>query len=127
MAQDGAAQFRRRGQVSAQQLDGPKQWRTEGGDVLQAQAGDWWVVSDDGVGRSVTPDEFQISYTLASPGRYRRVGIVTARQAEDREVVETLEGPATAEPGMWVVTGPNGNSWPVPDDVFRRGYEPLQG
>jgi hypothetical protein len=39
-----------------------------------------------------------------------------ARQASHREIVETWEGLAIAEPGMWIMTGQPGNHWPVPPD-----------
>lgn len=117
--------FRRRGTVSAQRLAKQRSWTTERGDVLDAQEGDWWVVDDAGVGRSVKPEAFAASYLEVSPGRFRRVGLVSARRATVEEVVATLEGTALAEPGMWVVTGPDGDSWPVPDEVFRAGYEAL--
>jgi hypothetical protein len=51
------------------------------------------------------------------------VGEVSAVQVTDRTVVATLEGDAKPEPGMWIVTDGD-NSWRVPDEEFRRGYEP---
>lgn len=117
--------FRRRGLVVARRLESPVEWRTEAGDVLRAEVGDWWVEGPAGVTRSVTDAEFRATYEEVSPGRYRRTGTVTARRVLAPEVVDTLEGPASARPGDWVVTGPHGNSWPVPDEVFHEGYEPL--
>lgn len=117
--------FRRRGRVTAHRLTEPVEWQTTNGDVLRGAAGDWWVEGPNGVGRSVTDTEFRGSYEPAEDGQFRRVGTVTARRALVEEGVQTLEGPALALPGMWVVTGPNGNSWPVPDDAFREGYEEI--
>lgn len=72
----------------------------------------------------MTAAEFPKLYEAVGDGRFRRRGEVTAVQTIDRTVVETLEGDAVAEPGMWIVTDERGNSWPVPDDEFRSGYEP---
>ncbi len=51
-----------------------------------------------------------------------RVGTVNAAQTESSVVVQTQEGPATAQPGSWVVTDGEGHSWPVPPEVFEAGY-----
>ena len=50
---------------------------------------------------------------------------MTAHQVSTPVTVSTLEGVARAEPGDWIVTAPDGSSWPVPDEVFRRSYEPV--
>jgi hypothetical protein len=51
------------------------------------------------------------------------MGTVSARRTDTSVVVQTQEGPATAEPGTWVVTDSEDHSWPVPPDVFEAGYE----
>lgn len=80
------------------------------------------MTGPDGSTRTVTPAEFAHWYQLIAGERYRWLGSVRARRAVAVKVIVTLEGAATARPGDWVVTGPNGNSWPVPDEVFRAGY-----
>lgn len=115
--------FRRRGEVRAHQLAGDRSWTTSAGSVLQGQAGDWWVEGEHGSVRAVSATEFPGLYGLIEGDRYRRLGEVTARAVRTRRIVPTLEGAAIAEPGMWVVTDDDGNSWPVPDEEFRRGYE----
>lgn len=115
--------YRRTGVVSARRLTEARAWTTDSGDLLQAAAGDWWVVGRDGRGRGVAADAFAGTYAQVRGDTYRRTGTVTARQTMEREVVQTLEGAATAEPGMWIVTDEAGRSWPVPDEEFRRGYE----
>lgn len=121
---DAVRRFRRRGEVRARQLTEPVDWVSARGDVLHGSVGDWLVTSADGAVRTVTPAEFDCSYSHINADRYERLGAVQARRAITRERVETLEGPATAYAGDWIVTGPNGNSWPVPDSVFQSGYEP---
>ncbi len=123
MDESTSRRYRRAGTVTARRLTQAQTWTTDSGDVLQAQAGDWWVVGVDGRGRSVQPDAFEVTYQAVGGDTFRRVGTVRARRVERREVVQTVEGPATAEPGMWVVTDDAGRSWPVPDAEFRRGYE----
>jgi hypothetical protein len=120
----GTSRFRRRGTVTALRLSSPRRWSTEAGDLLEVQAGDWWVTDDAGVSRGVADADFRASYRPLDGSRYERVGAVTARRAETRVVVQTQEGSAIAEPGTWVVTDDEGNSWPVPPAVFEAGYEP---
>jgi hypothetical protein len=119
--------FRRRGEVRATRIGEATTWRTETGETMLAAAGDWWVEGDDGSCRTVASGEFARLYEPVRGDRYRRVGTVRARQVAVEETVATLEGPARALPGMWVVTDAGGNTWPVPDDVFRAGYEPAAG
>jgi hypothetical protein len=125
MVPSPSRRFRRIGEVTATHLQAAVEWRTTTGEVLRGRAGDWWVEGPDGVGRTVTGAEFQATYEPLGGDRYRRTGVVTARRVESEELVDTLEGPARAFPGMWIVTGPNGNSWPVPDEVFRQGYREI--
>jgi hypothetical protein len=40
--------------------------------------------------------------------------------------VETMHGVVKAEPGTWVVNGPEGDFWPVAPDVFANSYEEAQ-
>src|SRR5690606_10981535 len=101
---------------------GPFEWKTSNGDTLRAMAGDWLVVSDDGSERTVAEDVFEALYEPVGPDRYRGRGRVTARRCAERTAVSTREGEATAEPGDWLLTGAHWDSWPVPDDQFRRHY-----
>lgn len=119
-----AGRFRRRGVVRAHLLTADRCWTTSAGSTLQGRAGDWWVEGPDGSVRTVSAAEFPQLYEAVGGDRYRRLGEVTAVQVTEASVLATLEGDATAEPGMWIVTDDRGNSWPVPDDEFRRGYEP---
>lgn len=118
-----ARQYRRVGEVTARRLDADLSWSTKHGDLLQGRAGDWVVESADGGQRTVRDDEFASLYEAVGGGRWRRTGTVTAHQVRQQVIVSTLEGPAQAEPGDWIVTSPDGSSWPVPDEVFRRSYE----
>ncbi|MDQ2636219.1 MAG: hypothetical protein M3Y83_04995, partial [Actinomycetota bacterium] len=49
--------------------------------------------------------------------------IVQARPAEGDETVDTLEGPARAADGDWVVQGERGEQWVVPGEEFTRRYD----
>ncbi|MCT3304354.1 hypothetical protein C6Y11_03585 [Lactiplantibacillus pentosus] len=39
--------------------------------------------------------------------------------------VKTLEGDLKVKPGYWIVTGVNGERWPIADDVFKNTYAEL--
>ncbi|MXP20204.1 hypothetical protein GIY30_02310 [Gordonia sp. HNM0687] len=119
-------QFNRRGEVDAVRLDSPWTWQTENGDTLQARAGDWRITDTDGNQRSVAAELFPRSYEFVAPGRYRRVGMFRARQVSAPETLVTLEGPARAHEGDWVVEGASGEHWPVPADQFSKTYEEIR-
>ena len=123
-----AYRFRRTGEVTADQLADDREWTTGTGDVLHGRAGDWLVTGPDGRERTVGQEAFAASYepvdcesglTRASR-RYRRTGLVRARQATEGQVVQTLEGPATAHAGDWLVTRLDDEQRPVPDDTWPR-------
>ena len=70
--------------------------------------------------------QFRASHENVEGETWRRTGEVTAWQVVAETVIDTLEGPATARIGDWVVTAPDGSSWPVPNEAFRAGYEQIQ-
>lgn len=118
-----ADRYRRVGIVTASELTEQVTWTTDQGDELTSQPGDFWVVDAAGAGRGVARSRFADLYEPTDvPGRFRRRGTVTGRRVRAREVVPTLEGPAVAEPGMWVLTDDHGDSWPVTDDYLRQHY-----
>jgi hypothetical protein len=90
---------------------------------MQGQAGDWRVHDGDR-SWSVRAPEFEATYEAAGEGRWRRRGWVLAAQARHSMTIDTLEGRALANRGDWVVEGSGGERWVVPDDHFRRAYEP---
>lgn len=51
--------------------------------------------------------------------------IVSAYQTEKVSYIETLEGRMKASPGDWIVTGVDGERYPVKPDIFDRTYEVL--
>jgi hypothetical protein len=116
--------FRRIGTVIAERRPEPWTWTTRSGQPMQANAGDW-AVRDAGGGDSwsVRDDIFRDSYEHTDGNRWRSRGIVQARRAHDGETLATLEGPARATSGDWVVRGEQGEQWPVPDDEFRQRYQ----
>jgi hypothetical protein len=105
-------------------LTEPWAWTTEGGDRMQAAAGDWRVTSPEGRQWSVAPDVFAATYAPLGQGRFRRTGTVAARPAQRDQQVTTLEGKSHAGGNDWLVVGPAGEMWVVPDDQFRTTYVP---
>lgn len=47
---------------------------------------------------------------------------VRAIQAEKDTIIETLEGPLTAKKGDWIITGVEGEQWPVKKEIFEKTY-----
>lgn len=47
---------------------------------------------------------------------------VTARQTTKKEIIKTIEGPLTAQPGDWILTGVDGEKWPVKKEIFEKTY-----
>lgn len=92
---------------------------------MRGEAGDWLVQSTSAGRRTIAAEEFPRLYEWVIADTFRAVGEVDARHTEDEERVATLEGSVSARPGDWVVTDHCGNSWPVPDSVFRETYEEI--
>lgn len=113
--------FTRVGSVTAEQRSEPWTWQSDSGHTMRADAGDW-AVQEDGKTWSVRDDIFRSTYEPDGDGRWRRKGTVQARPAQPGETVNTLEGPAAAADGDWVVRGSSGEQWPVPGDEFARRY-----
>ena len=117
-------QFRRIGEVVAEQQSEPWSWTTHSGETLQARAGDWKVREIDGDDPwSVRDDIFRARYDNVDGDRWRRHGVVAARPARAGEVIDTLEGSITAAEGDWVVRGEQGEQWPVAPGEFARRYQ----
>lgn len=117
--------YRRLGEVTAEKRDHSWTWRTDAGEVMIAQPGDWAVMDDAGSERSVAAGVFESTHEKMAEDRYRRSGTVLARRTTGQETVSTLEGDVVANAGDWVVQGAQGEQWPVPDPQFRASYELL--
>ncbi len=115
--------YRRVGVVVAERQPRAWTWRSGSGDVMHGQPGEWAVHDDEASTWSVRDDIFRATHEHVAGDRWRRTGFVNARPARAGERVETLEGPATAAEGDWIVMGDKGEQWPVPGDQFRRRYE----
>lgn len=113
--------FTRIGTVAAEQRNAPWTWTSDSGHTMRADAGDW-AVREDGKTWSVRDDIFRDTYEPAGDGQWQRKGRVQARPAYPGETVNTLEGPAAAAEGDWVVRGSTGEQWPVPGEEFARRY-----
>ena len=113
--------FTRIGTVTAEKRSAPWTWMSRSGATMQANAGDW-AVQADAESWSVRDDIFQATYEHTGGSQWRRRGTVLARPAQHGEIIDTLEGPATAADGDWVVQGTDGEQWPVPGDKFAQRY-----
>ena len=115
--------YRRVGVVTAEQRQQPWTWTSDSGDTLQAGRGDWVVEEPGGRRWSVRDDIFRATHEHIDGSRWRRTGFVLARPARSGETVDTLEGPATASQGGWVLRGEGGEQWPVSAEEFARRYD----
>ncbi|MCV7054330.1 hypothetical protein [Mycolicibacterium gilvum] len=115
--------FRRAGAVIAEQRATAWTWTAHDGSTMHAAAGDWEVREESGTDSwSVRDDIFRATHRHIGGNRWRRLGTVLARPANDGESVRTLEGTITAPPGSWIVQGDHGDVWAVPGDEFTRRY-----
>ncbi len=113
----------RRGEVRARKLESDWRWQTASGEWLQARAGDYQVRNGTGEAWSVDPKIFAQSYEHIDGDCYRRTGEVSAQPAVPGELVITLEGPATAAAGDWVIKGAAGDQWLTSAEHFAANYE----
>ncbi|CYU60349.1 TPA: hypothetical protein U1V11_001988 [Streptococcus suis] len=51
--------------------------------------------------------------------------VVDAEQISEVQYIETLEGTMKASAGDWVITGVDGERYPVKPDIFAKTYEIL--
>ena len=49
--------------------------------------------------------------------------IIEAYQTSKELIIETLEGDMIASKGDWIVTGVDGEQYPVKPDIFTKTYE----
>jgi hypothetical protein len=117
-----AGSYERTGFVRARQLHTPFRWSIRSGEQMWGNPGDWHVSDDLGHVRTVTDPEFRDSHEEAGNGRWHRVGTFRAWPAREGLVIRTKEGTATARPRDWVLEGPAGERWLVPDEQFRLTY-----
>lgn len=114
--------FRRTGIVRARRLHAHQPWTRQTGEQLHGDAGDWRVLDEGGDERTVRDTEFRLSHEPVSGDRWRRIGIFRAWQVGETQILRTLEGRATADPGDWIVEGHRGERWPVRDSQFQHSY-----
>jgi len=114
-------QFSRAGTVTAERQDTSWTWTSQSGHTMQANAGDWKVWAN-GETWSVRDNVFQNSYEHVEGDQWRRRGSVFVRRARPGEIIATLEGPAAAADGDWVVRGTEGEEWPVSAHQFAERY-----
>lgn len=59
--------------------------------------------------------------------KYRKKPIVVeAYQIDYPMVIKTLEGDMYADPGDWIITGVNGETYPCKPDIFEKTYEAVE-
>lgn len=115
------------GEVHATVLERGWRWQTRSGEWLQGRAGDYQVRNGQGEAWSVDPGIFARSYEHVAGDRWRRTGQVWAQPAVPGELVVSLEGPATAAEGDWVVKGTAGEQWLTSAEHFAASYERVRG
>lgn len=53
--------------------------------------------------------------------------IVEAVQTDTVQYIDTLEGRMKASVGDWIITGVDGEHYPVKPDIFKKTYDILEG
>lgn len=51
---------------------------------------------------------------------------VNARQVSKKTIVKTIEGTLIAQPGDWILTGVDGEEWPVKKEIFEKTYKVIE-
>lgn len=51
---------------------------------------------------------------------------VTAYKTDKTIYIDTLEGTMKAEPGDWIITGVNGEQYPVKPEIFEKTYTVIE-
>lgn len=51
---------------------------------------------------------------------------VQAYQVDAKTLVNTIEGPLYAQPGDWIITGTEGEQWPVKKEIFEKTYKVIE-
>lgn len=49
--------------------------------------------------------------------------VVDAERTKSDQYIETLEGTMKASAGDWIITGVDGEKYPVKPDIFKKTYE----
>lgn len=52
--------------------------------------------------------------------------VIKAFQTTKKVTIKTLEGDMTASKGDWIITGVNGEQYPVKPEIFKKTYEPIE-
>ncbi len=56
--------------------------------------------------------------------RVRKIPVeVEAEQIDSIQYIETLEGVMKASAGDWIITGVDGERYPIKPDIFQKTYE----
>ena len=53
----------------------------------------------------------------------KKTVIIKAYQTSKELIIKTLEGDMIASKGDWIVTGVDGEQYPVKPDIFKKTYE----
>lgn len=63
-------------------------------------------------------------FTMVNTLKFRKKPVVVEAYRTDVEmVIHTLEGPLTAKPGDWIITGVDGEQYPCKPEIFEKTYE----
>lgn len=72
---------------------------------------------------TITADQFDGSLTMAD--KYELIDEFE-NESGTFWALETDKGESmSVDVGDWIVTGPEGEHWPIADDIFRKTYQPL--
>jgi hypothetical protein len=141
LRQEGFLPYRKRGFTYAKRMQIPFQVRLKNGDTIYGAKGDYVCTDADTSERwIVAADIFEDTYRHISRPNvplnkrnrllehyhfhiFLKIAVTWARQLTQPMLVNTLEGPVSAQAGEYLCIGAKGEQWPQLRDRFEENYE----
>jgi hypothetical protein len=141
LRRQGFLPYRKQGFTYAKRMHIPFQVRLKNGDVIFGAPGDFVCTDHDTTERwIVAADIFDETYRRVpkndAPAKarnrllehyhfhlYRKASITWAKMIDQPMIVNTLEGPVSAEAGAYLCVGAKGEQWPQLRARFEENYE----
>ena len=141
LRQDGFLSYRKRGYTYAKRMLIPFQVRLKNGDIIYGAQGDYVCTDQDTTERwIVASDIFVQTYKRIIKAKvpldkrnrlleryhfhvYSKFAVTWARKLDQPMMVNTLEGPVSAQKGEYLCVGAKGEQWPQLRERFEENYE----
>lgn len=95
--------------------------------ILHASINDY-IITNGNDTYPCKPDIFEKTYDYVKDDIYqKKVIVIKAYQTDEEKIIDTLEGPVIAKVGDYVVTGVNGEQYPIEEETFNNLYDIIKG